>query len=151
MRDDEKKVYEYKQRPMICRICLEYGHGKQFCEKEQKRGRCGNVGHDKVNCRSKAARCYHCGEGHEVGHRSCVEERYQQEIVSVQTRQRVSRYQAKAIVDREIPHIKTRNYAESVEENSDAGNKIGGQGARGKATTNEEQELIKERSRVEEV
>ena len=108
------KVYEYKQRPMMCRICLEYGHGRRFCEKEQKCGRCGEEGHDKANCRSDTVQCYHCKESHEVGHRDCIEERYQQEIVAVQTKQRVSRFQAKAVVDRDKPNFKTRNYACAV-------------------------------------
>ena len=52
------KVYEYKQRPRMCRICLKYGHGKRFCEKDLKCGRCSKEGRDKSNCRSDTY-CYH--------------------------------------------------------------------------------------------
>ena len=51
---------------------------------------------------------------HEEGHRDFIEERYQQEIVAVQTKQRVSRFQAKAVVGRDKPNFKTRNYAGAV-------------------------------------
>ena len=36
------RVHEYKQRPMMCKNCLEYGHGKKYCEKEQRCAKCGD-------------------------------------------------------------------------------------------------------------
>ena len=50
------KVYEYKQRPMMCKNCLEYGHGKQYCEKDQRCARCGDQ-YKKNDCNSEVVKC----------------------------------------------------------------------------------------------
>ena len=34
------KVLKYKQRPFMRRKCLEYGHGKNLCEREPMCSRC---------------------------------------------------------------------------------------------------------------
>ena len=88
-------VREYKQRPIVCRKSHNYGHGIKYCEKKQRCRRFGGA-HDKDSC-SGEMRCVHCKENHEAGHRSCIEEKYQQEIVAVQTNQKVTRNQAKAM------------------------------------------------------
>ena len=80
--------------------------------------KCSEERLDKANCRSDTVLCYHCKEVTKWDIR-IVEERYQQEIVAVQTKQRVSRFQAKAVVDRDKPNFKTRNYAGAVESNPD--------------------------------
>ena len=41
------KVLEYKRRPLMCKRCLVYGHGKNQCEKEHRCGKCGTNGHMK--------------------------------------------------------------------------------------------------------
>ena len=57
---------------------------------------------------------HHCKENHEAGHNTCTEQRYQQEITAVQARHRVSRNQAKAMVDRDQPNLRTKGCASAV-------------------------------------
>ena len=102
------KVYEHKQRPFMCRNCLEYGHGKNSCQNEK---RCSKENHEKSECKSDGARCYHCGQDHEVGDGTCVEHKYQEEIIAVQAKERVPRAQAKIIFDKRHPQFWTMNYA----------------------------------------
>ena len=108
------KVIEYKQRPLMCRKCLAYGHGKNSCEKEQRCKKCSESGHDRAECAAQQAKCVHCGGNHETGSETCVEHRYQEEILAVQTKERVSRMQAKSIFDRNNPHFKTMSYAGAI-------------------------------------
>ena len=69
-------VYEYKQRPMLCRKCLDYGHGVKYSEKQQRCAKCGEEQHDRNNCNSDVAHCYHCKLNHEAEHNSCIEHKY---------------------------------------------------------------------------
>ena len=39
------KVLEYKRRPLMCKRCSVYGHGKKQCEKKHRCGKCGLNGH----------------------------------------------------------------------------------------------------------
>ena len=105
------RVMEYKQRPLMCRKCLEYGHGKSVCQKDQRCNKCSAVGHERLECTVQQAKCIHCEGNHEAGSELCVEHRYQQEIVAVQTKERVSRMQAKIIFDRNNPQFRKMNYA----------------------------------------
>ena len=58
------KVFEYKQRPLMCRKCLEYGHGKNHCEGKQRCGKCSGEGHEISECTDEAVKCYHWGQHH---------------------------------------------------------------------------------------
>ena len=108
------KVIEYKRRPLMCKRCLEYGHGKNQCEKEHRCGKCATSGHVKEECSSNEVRCHHCKEDHEAGSVWCIEYRYQQEIISIQATERVSINQARAILDRRNPHFKKVSYADVI-------------------------------------
>ena len=112
------KVLEYKQRPLICRKCMEYGHGKNQCDREQTCSRCGMSGHGRDDCNSDEMKCFHCEGNHEAGSNLCIEYKYQEEILSIQAKERVSRHQAKALLERRNPHFKATNYAEVARSNT---------------------------------
>ena len=116
------RVMEYKQRLLICRKRLEYGHGKSVCQKDQRCNKCSAVGHERLECTVQQVKCIHCEGNHEVGSELCVEHRYQQEIVAVQTKERVSRMQAKIIFDKNNSQFRIMNYAMVAKVNTE-GNK----------------------------
>ena len=78
-------------------------------KKERRCAKCGNR-HKIEDCNSEVVRCFHCRGSHETCHGKCIEQRYQQELTSVQAKQRLSRNRAKAMVNRE-PKFRTMNYA----------------------------------------
>ena len=86
------KVLEYKQRPLICRKCMEYGHGKNQCDREQTCSRCGMSGHGMDGFHSDEINCFHCEGNHEAGSNLCAEYKYQKGILSIQAKERVSRH-----------------------------------------------------------
>ena len=57
-------------------------------------------GHGKEDCNNNVVKCQHCKESHEAGSNSCIEYKYQQEILSIQAKERVPRNQARAILER---------------------------------------------------
>ena len=105
------KVLEYKRRPLICRKCMEYGHGKNPCAREQTCSRCGKSGHGRDDCNSDEMKCLHCEGSHEVGSDLRTEYKYQQEILSIQAKERVSRHQAN-------PHFKATSYPDVARSNT---------------------------------
>ena len=68
---EKTRVYEYRERPKVCRKCLEYGHRTKFCEKETKCRLCCQTSHMAVKCLQQTARCYHCEGEHQTGSRIC--------------------------------------------------------------------------------
>ena len=108
------KVLEYKRRPLMCKRYSAYGHGKNQCEKEYRGGKCGTNGHVKEDCSGAEVHCFHCKEGHEAGSGWCMEYRYQQEIIAIQARERVSMNHSRAILDRKNSNFKNVTYANII-------------------------------------
>ena len=73
-----------------------------------------------VKCLQQTARCYHCKGEHQTGSRICPEYKYQDEILAIQSREGVSRGQAKVLLDKLSPNF-VMNYAAAVKstENKD--------------------------------
>ena len=134
------RVVEYKQRPLMCKKCLIYEHGKNNCEEEQRCGKCSDTGHNRTKCTEQKVRCFHCEGDHEAGNRMCSEQRYQEEIVAVQRKERVSWAQAKVIVNKKYPQVKM-NYAAMV--------KVNGAESNGTGTFQRKEAIKSQRPRVE--
>ena len=117
------KVLEYKRRQLMCKRCLIYGHGKNQCEKEYRCGKCETNRHMKQECSGAEVKCFHCKEGHEAGSGWCMKYRYQQEIIAMQVRERVSMNQARTILDRWNPNFRNVTYVDII--SNEARNTIG--------------------------
>ena len=101
------KVYEYYSKPQICNKCLQFRHGVKYCRStEQVCGKCDGVGHDKSNCNSAVIKCHHCSEQHYTGDKNCSVYKYEQEILIIQAKQKISRRQAVQFLDKNNPAIK---------------------------------------------
>lgn len=89
------RVTRYYDRPRHCQACLRYGHPKKYCKSEIiSCAKCGQNGHGKAQCKSIKSECFHCMGEHAVGDRRCIEEKYQQEIIIIQNRERISKLSA---------------------------------------------------------
>ena len=73
--------------------------------------RCGVKGHGKEDCNNNVIKCHQCKESHKAGCNSCIEYKYQQEIFSIQAKERVPRNQTRAILERRSPRFKLNSYA----------------------------------------
>ena len=110
------KVQEYKKRPLMCRRCQQYNHPEKYCAGEMVCGACGHLGHKAEGC-SAPLRCPHCSLEHRAGNPQCVEYKFQEEIIAVQTKERVPRRQAIAMIERQNPSIK-KNFAQALKQPS---------------------------------
>ena len=101
------KVYEYISKPQICSRCLEFRHGAKYCRSPvQVCGKCDEVGHEKTNCRANTTKCHHCAERHYTGDKQCSVDKYEQEVLIIQAKQRVLRRQAVQYLEVNNPGIK---------------------------------------------
>ena len=110
---NKTKIIPYRSRPLICRRCQQFHHTEKYCAGEVICRRCGDEGHAMDECTASKEMCAHCTGEHMAGDRRCVEFKFQEEVLAVQSRDRVSRAQAKVIVQRENPSIRM-NYAETA-------------------------------------
>lgn len=107
------KVLEMKQKPLMCKKCLEYGHGVKFCQGEERCAHCGEEGHQVENCSAEGPTCFHCSSNHIAGAKECRVRRTEEEILAIQSKERVSRPQARMILhDRNPSH--GMNYSQAV-------------------------------------
>jgi len=101
-------VHEYIQRPMQCRKCQQYGHTMKWCTSEVAIcGKCATPGHITANCQAAVAKCVHCEESHYAWNSKCKENIFQAEVTKTQTKEKISRRDAVAIVRRRFPDRKT--------------------------------------------
>ena len=89
------KVYQYKNKPLLCNRCQRYGHSFRRCESPVICGRCDTRGHSADTCESELIKCHHCAEGHTTGNKNCNEYKTELKIVSIQQKQGCSRAQAR--------------------------------------------------------
>lgn len=107
------KVYEYINRPMMCKQCLEFGHTKKWCKNPPRCIKCDGDDHLIESCNSDP-KCHHCQENHFTGNKRCRELQFEMEILSIQKRRRVPRAQAKLLFQKENPNFKSLNYSKAV-------------------------------------
>lgn len=108
------KVYEYKTRPMLCKQCLDFGHTLKRCRNMPRCRKCTSTEHKSEECTAHEPTCRYCDIKHITGNQKCREVIYEQEILSVQSKKRVPRTQAKLLFDKENPHFKDMNFGEAV-------------------------------------
>ena len=106
------RVYEYKKRPLLCNKCLAYGHSGGVCRGDKRCQNCGSLDHTEACILPKS--CFHCQKDHNPGDKQCREFKYEEEILSMQSKMRVARSQAIVIFNRENPNFRLLNYSESV-------------------------------------
>ena len=94
------KVYEYKDRPMLCKKCWKYGHTEKRCLSQVVLcGRCAGPGHQSGGCISEVAKCGNCGGAHISGQASCLNRKKKQIMLEIQKHQKVGRALARQIVE----------------------------------------------------
>lgn len=108
------KVYEYKNRPQLCKNCLAFGHSVKNCSSPKVCAKCDTSGHSIEECESEEDVCHHCSGKHITGTRNCREYRKEEEIVAVQQRQGLPRTQAIAYLERQNPNFSHMNYRAAV-------------------------------------
>ena len=89
-------VREYIPNPRRCYNCQKFGHGSDACRLRNNTGtcfRCGEVAHG-PNC-DRPAKCANCSEDHPASSRDCFYYKLEKEIISIQTRERLSYPEAK--------------------------------------------------------
>lgn len=107
------KIFEMKPKPMLCKKCQTYGHGVKYCEREERCAKCSEEGHQMNQCAAESPKCYHCSDNHIAGARECKIRKLEEETLAIQNKERVSRMQARVILDQRNPNL-GMNYARAV-------------------------------------
>ena len=107
------RVIEYRRQPNLCKKCLTYGHSKTNCREEARCLTCTSKEHNTENCIA-SPKCLHCHKSHKTGYKDCREHQYEQELLFIQSRSRVSRIQARIIFEENNPNFRKLNYAEAL-------------------------------------
>jgi hypothetical protein len=101
------KVYEYISSPMVCAKCLDFGHPIKYCKNNTYIClRCNEPGHSIADCQSSILKCHHCGGDHQTKSNKCPEYKYEKEIQIIQTREKISRQQARINLNKTNPNLK---------------------------------------------
>ena len=108
------KIYEYKNRPMLCKQCLQFGHTTKRCRNLPKCTKCTSDDHNLDSCTSEQPTCHHSKENHYTGSSKCKETQQEQEILSIQSKYRIPRSQARFIFHKNNPNFKTMSYSEAT-------------------------------------
>ena len=108
------KMYEYKNKPLYCTRCINYGHTTKRCESPVVCGKCGEGGHSADGCDSDSIKCLHCPGQHLSGSKECEMYKRELEIVSVQQKQGISRNQAKFLIERNKPLGQQFNFSRAL-------------------------------------
>ena len=107
------QVYAYKDRPQICKKCTKFYHGEKYCAEETRCAKCSEEGHRADSCNANPMNCPHYSGDHMAGNKNCTEFRKQEEVLAIQSNERVSRQQALAIYMRNNPNP-NMNFAGAV-------------------------------------
>ena len=88
----KSKIYEYHDKPMMCRKCLEYNHTMKRCTKNDTAcAKCVLKVHDFKDCQSEILKCYHCGNNHKTGDRKCTIQHEQEKKMAIRSKRQVTR------------------------------------------------------------
>ena len=109
-------VFEYMKQPLICSNCLKFGHSKSVRRDSAKCRNCGSMQHATISCNANVI-CFHCRQNHQAGNNKCIEYRYEQEILTIQSNSKVSKSKAKFISDREKPNFWNMDFAGAARQN----------------------------------
>ena len=71
---ERTRVYEYKDKPMMCRKCCKYGHTDKRCfSSVVVCGKCAEPGHRSDGRDSEIVKCSSCSGAHTSGHNTCTD------------------------------------------------------------------------------
>ena len=93
------RVRQYVPSPRRCFYCQAYGHVGRTCRRKLSElppicGKCGTAGHEGSPCTSPVS-CFHCQGAHPAGSADCVKFKFEKEVLTIRTRERVSFHEAK--------------------------------------------------------
>ena len=93
------QVRPYKELPRRCRNCQRFGHGRNNCKQQQVCPRCsGPHNNDNFTC-SNQPLCSNCGGPHGAYASTCPKYRFEAEVLSVRSSQKLSFPDARALVE----------------------------------------------------
>lgn len=99
----------YIPNPRRCQRCQRYGHGKNHCKsKYEYCGKCAVLNHSKETCTSTELNCSNCEiAGHAAWDRECAVFKREKEIMTIQTVDRISNYEARKKYRNTHPEVHT--------------------------------------------
>ena len=92
-------VRPYKELPRRCRKCQSYGHGKNNCKHKQVCPRCSGLHNNDDFTYTNQPLCNNCGGPHGAYAPSCPRYKYEAEVLSVRSTQKLSFPDARAQVE----------------------------------------------------
>ncbi|GFU46496.1 uncharacterized protein TNCV_413841 [Trichonephila clavipes] len=92
--------------------CQRYGHSKNVCRGQPTCPRCGESGHDSVDC-TKKEQCLNCKGDHPAYSRSCPTWIIEKEITSVKIKEKISHPEARRVVLSRTP-VSGKSYASAT-------------------------------------
>lgn len=110
------RTREYKQAPMQCYRCFEYGHTKARCTAEELCRNCSGahtISKDqdgKTVCES-AAKCKHCGGAHSPASRSCPKYIEEEAINEIRAKEDKSMREARRLFEERKASASSSSYA----------------------------------------
>ena len=102
------RVYPFRNKPMLCKKCLKYGHTKKHCKNQQICSTCTSIScaslTEDVSCKS-VPKCLHCPQPHKTGDKTCSKEIEEMNIVQIQDSHKVTNQRARQIAspEQQIP------------------------------------------------
>ena len=104
-------VYQYRNKPLICHKCQQYGHSQKWCKAaESVCRRCSNPGHTIAECVAEQPLCIHCKEAHMTGSRECERQIKEEMLIKIQDSEKVGLMRARQILEN------NNEYSENVKE-----------------------------------
>ena len=79
----KSKVYEYKERPVMCKKCLQYGHTKNSCRDNQRCAKSGEDNHEVAKYTTNEPRCLHCSLTFEASTTPAAEQAFAQSVKAI--------------------------------------------------------------------
>ena len=110
------RVYPFRNKPMLCKKCLSYGHTKKHCKNQQRCSTCTSIScasltEDDASCKS-VPKCLHCPQPHKTGDKNCSKEIEEMNIVQIQDSHKVTIQRARQIAspEQQIPVPSTTKF-----------------------------------------
>jgi hypothetical protein len=97
-------VYPYKENPLQCRKCFQYGHSKARCSDTTPTcGRCSEKHWtqecEKVFDEEHVQKCPNCEGEHRAGHKSCPNRQYEDHVLEIQQTRKVGKKEARLLIE----------------------------------------------------
>ena len=87
----DTRVISFKDKPLMCKNCQQYGHAKKYCKKQEATcGKCAVVGHSVEQCDSGIVKCVLCSEAHYAGSRECSKYQKEEILIRIQVEEKMT-------------------------------------------------------------